>query len=234
MVVFVINLLCLCFGVEIQFGVIGVFDIVYDSIVILGDVMCCLIFEGLWKVFFLGFECDLLFFDGFDVECVGEIEVEVIVCMGFFDDEMEMLEDYCDMLIVWQCCNVFFICVNFDLIVECGEWLIFCVGVMVVFYVEFGGEICIVGKLYCLIYEVVLVEVKMLCGDFDKVCVFVIGDGMLIDVCGVFLVGFDFFYISDGIYVGEYVYVGCIDEVVMYGYFECEQVLLIWWMLRLV
>lgn len=185
--------------------------------VILGDSVCVVMFIGVVgeKVYFIGELYDQLFFvlmqlieNLINIEQVFLVEVDGIVCCGLFDFFVDLVVNCFDFLIV---CEKGFklLCVNFDIIVDCGEEWEWCVGVLVVFYIEMGGESFYFGKLYLFIYDFVCCCMVVFGYDVEIVCFIVIGDGICIDVLGVIGEGIDLLFIMGGLVVEE---IGIIDQ----------------------
>lgn len=209
-VVLLINVLCLWKYVVVQLDWMGVLKDVWDVIVSFGDVVQDVMFFGVvgCKVWVIVMEKDEGFFidilveyqNVFVIQCVLLDQVEGIVCCGLFDDEIEIFEDYCNWLIDVQVCGLKLFCVNFDLIVDLGEKWLYCVGVLVEFYEDLGGILLYFGKLYVLIYDLVC---KWL-GLVVDVCILVIGDGILIDVFGVWMQGIDVLFVLGGLVFDQF------------------------------
>ena len=128
-------------GVIEQMRHLGVPDGTYDRIVTSGDVTRHLVAEGPKKVFLLGPERDLNFFDGLGIEIVAEADADCVVCTGFFDDEKEVPEDYTQMLTTFINRDVPMICANPDLVVERGHRIIPCAGAVAAYYEQLGGQV---------------------------------------------------------------------------------------------
>ncbi|AHK00547.1 MULTISPECIES: TIGR01459 family HAD-type hydrolase [Rhizobium/Agrobacterium group] len=220
-------------GVIAQLRVLGVPDEAYDRIITSGDVTRGLIAEGPRKVFLLGPERDMPLLEGLDVERVGEVEAESVVCTGFFDDETETPEDYTEMLKGFIARKAPMICANPDLVVERGERIIPCAGAMAAYYEQLGGEVRIAGKPHAPIYEACLAAAKEVRGDFPKDRVLAIGDGMPTDVKGAIASGLNLLYISGGIHAAEYTLNGQTDEALLNAYLKGQGAAPGWWMPRL-
>ncbi|TWF57326.1 TIGR01459 family HAD-type hydrolase [Neorhizobium alkalisoli] len=220
-------------GVIEQMKALGVPDGTYDRIVTSGDVTRHLVAEGPKKVFLLGPERDLNFFDGLDIEIVGKDEADCVVCTGFFDDEKEVPEDYTDMLKAWVKRDVPLICANPDLIVERGHKMIPCAGAVAAYYEQLGGKQRVAGKPHRPIYEEALAIAREERGDFDKARVLAIGDGMPTDVRGALSQGLDLLYVSGGIHVAEYTVNGETDEAILKAWLKSENAAPKYWMPRL-
>lgn len=221
-------------GVITQLRMMGVADTAYDRIVTSGDVTRKLISEGPANVFLLGPERDMPLLDGLEVEVVAAETAESIVCTGLFDDEVDVPEDYHDMLLAFQKRGVPLICANPDLIVERGHRMIPCAGAVAAYYQQLGGEIRIAGKPHKPIYQAALAEAREQRGtEIDLSRVMAIGDGMPTDVRGAVDAGLDLLYISGGIHAAEYTVNGKPDEAILNAWLKSEGVDPRFWMPRL-
>ena len=220
-------------GVIEQLGALGVADETYDRVVTSGDVTRDLLADAPNKIFLIGPERDLNFFDGLDVEMVAAADADCVVCTGFFDDEKEVPEDYRDMLTDFAGRDLPFICANPDLVVERGEKIIPCAGAVAAFYEQLGGKTRIAGKPHRPIYEAALAAARDGRGEFARDRVLAIGDGMPTDVRGALSQGLDLLYISSGIHVREYTVNGETDEAILNEWLRQENAAPKFWMPRL-
>jgi HAD superfamily hydrolase (TIGR01450 family) len=220
-------------GVIEQMRHLGVPDGTYDRIVTSGDVTRHLVAEGPKKVFLLGPERDLNFFDGLGIEIVSEADADCVVCTGFFDDEKEVPEDYTQMLTTFIARDVPMICANPDLVVERGHRIIPCAGAVAAYYEQLGGQVRVAGKPHKPIYDEALSLARKERGDVDKARVLAIGDGMPTDVRGALSQGLDLLYISAGIHIAEYSVDGETDEAIMQEWLKSENAAPKFWMPRL-
>ncbi len=220
-------------GVIEQLGALGVADETYDRVVTSGDVTRDLLADAPNKIFLIGPERDLNFFDGLDVEMVAAADADCVVCTGFFDDEKEVPEDYRDMLTDFAGRDLPFICANPDLVVERGEKIIPCAGAVAAFYEQLGGKTRIAGKPHRPIYEAALAAARDVRGEFARDRVLAIGDGMPTDVRGALSQGLDLLYISSGIHVREYTVNGETDEAILNEWLRQENAAPKFWMPRL-
>lgn len=220
-------------GVIEQLGALGVADETYDRVVTSGDVTRDLLADAPKKIFLIGPERDLNFFDGLDVEMVAAADADCVVCTGFFDDEKEVPEDYRDMLTDFAGRDLPFICANPDLVVERGEKIIPCAGAVAAFYEQLGGKTRIAGKPHRPIYEAALAAARDVRGEFARDRVLAIGDGMPTDVRGALSQGLDLLYISSGIHVREYTVNGETDEAILNEWLRQENAAPKFWMPRL-
>ncbi|MBU0585241.1 MAG: TIGR01459 family HAD-type hydrolase [Alphaproteobacteria bacterium] len=194
-----------CDSVIAQIEAIGVPGSAWDSVVTSGDVTRDLIRQAPRKIFHLGPDRDTTLYDGLDVELVEEFEASVVVCTGFFDDDLESPDDYVEMLRRLRARDLSFICANPDIVVERGEKLVWCAGALARDYALIGGRTQIAGKPHAPIYEAALKAVSERLGrGVERGEVLAIGDGMLTDIKGAADNGFDALYISGGIHAADY------------------------------
>ncbi|MEW9834573.1 TIGR01459 family HAD-type hydrolase [Mesorhizobium marinum] len=192
-------------GVEEQFKTIGVPDAAWDRMVTSGDVTRNLVAAGPRRVFHLGPERDIAFYDGLGVELVEEFEAHGVVCTGLVDDEIETPDDYREMLARLRARNLPFVCANPDIIVERGEKVIWCAGALARDYAQLGGRTLIAGKPHAPIYEAAFAAAAEVLGrQIGREDALAIGDGMLTDIKGASDNGIDALYISGGIHWRDY------------------------------
>lgn len=192
-------------GVREQLAALDVPEDCWDRIVTSGDVTRDLISAGARRVFHIGPDRDLSLYDGLDIELVEEFEASGVVCTGLFDDDKETPEDYAEMLQRLRARDLPFICANPDIVVERGDRLIWCAGVLARDYAQLGGRTYIAGKPHRPIYEAALAAAaEMLGREVARGEVLAIGDGMLTDVKGAADNGLDVLYVSGGIHAADY------------------------------
>ncbi|WP_173932509.1 TIGR01459 family HAD-type hydrolase [Chelativorans sp. Marseille-P2723] len=192
-------------AVEEQLQRLGVPQDSYHRVVTSGDVTQELVREGPRRLFHIGPERDLSFFDGLDVELVEEFEADGVVCTGLEDDETETPEDYADLLRRLRARNLPFICANPDIVVERGDKLIFCAGALAREYSLLGGRTLIAGKPHRPIYDAALASAEEVLGrPVAQEKVLAIGDGILTDVKGAAALGIDVLYVTEGVHASEY------------------------------
>lgn len=208
-------------SVAVQLLSLGVPDDAYDRIVTSGDVTRELIAEGPRKIFHIGDENELAIYDGLDVELCEESDAAGVVCTGLYNDEIETPEDYAEMLQRLRSRNLPFICANPDLMVERGNRLIWCAGVLARDFAQLGGRTLIAGKPHLPIYEAAMQAAIELRGKpVDKARILAIGDGVLTDVKGAVQYGVDVLYISGGVHAADYEVGGVIDHDAMLAFLE--------------
>ena len=176
---------------------LGVSDDAYDAIVTSGDVTRSVIAARPGaRVFHLGADRDLSFYEGLDATLVAENEAELVSCTGLFDDEAETPEDYRPMLERFAGRSLPMVCANPDLVVERGHRLVPCAGALAGLYREIGGEAILVGKPHRPIYEAARARLVELGGTRTLA----IGDGLPTDIRGAVENGFDVLFVTAGIH----------------------------------
>lgn len=192
-------------GVEAQFDTLGVPAGAWDRVVTSGDVTRKLVAAGPRRIFHVGSERDLSFYDGLEVELVEEFEANAVVCTGLFDDETENPDDYREMLMRLRARNLPFVCANPDIVVERGEKIIWCAGALARDYALMGGRTEVAGKPHLPIYEAAMRAASEVVGrEVRRDEVLAIGDGMLTDIKGAADYGIDVLYISGGVHAADY------------------------------
>lgn len=192
-------------GVEAQFGTIGVPTSAWDRVVTSGDVTQELVRSGPRRVFHLGPDRDLPFYDGLGVELVEEFEASTVVCTGLLDDEVETPDDYREQLARLRARNLPFVCANPDIVVERGERIVWCAGALARDYALMGGRTHIAGKPHAPIYHAAMKAASEVVGrELGRNEVLAIGDGMLTDIKGAADNGIDVLYVSGGIHAADY------------------------------
>jgi HAD superfamily hydrolase (TIGR01459 family) len=174
---------------------LGVPDDAYDAIVTSGDVTRAVIAERPGaKVFHLGTDRDLSFYEGLDAVLVPEAEADLVSCTGLFDDEAETPDDYRPMLQRFAERRLTMVCANPDLVVERGHRLVPCAGALARLYGEIGGKAILVGKPHRPIYEAARARLAELGGERTLA----IGDGLPTDIRGAVDNGFDALFVTAG------------------------------------
>jgi HAD superfamily hydrolase (TIGR01459 family) len=177
----------------------------YDTIVASGDVARDELrrHPGA-KVFHLGPERDFPNYEGLDLKLAGFDEADIVVCTGFFNDEVETPDDYRDMLARIRERRLPFICANPDIVVERGDRLIWCAGALARAYEEIGGVAIYAGKPHAPIYELALARAAKIHGKpVERKRVLAIGDGVRTDLKGAVEQGFNCIFVADGIHAAE-------------------------------
>ena len=156
------------------------------------------------KVFHLGPERDLPNYEGLDLTLVDFAQAEVVVCTGYFNDDVETPEDYAGMLAEIRERDLPFICANPDIVVERGNRLIWCAGALARDYEKIGGKVVYAGKPYAPIYDLALARAKEIRNaEVARPRVLAIGDGVRTDLKGAVEQGFDCVFVAAGIHAAE-------------------------------
>jgi len=152
----------------------------YDAILTSGDLTHDLIAARPGaRIRHLGPERDLGIFQGLDLSLVPETEADLVVCTGLFDDRSETPDDYRPELERLAARGLTMICANPDLVVESGNRLIPCAGLLAAAYAEIGGPVVYAGKPHRPVYEAALAKGAALTGAaVDPARVLAIGDAI--------------------------------------------------------
>jgi HAD superfamily hydrolase (TIGR01459 family) len=181
----------------------------YDAILTSGDLTHELIAARPGaRIRHLGPERDLGIFQGLDLSLVPEPEADLIVCTGLFDDRSETADDYRPELERLAARGLTMICANPDLVVESGNRLIPCAGLIAAAYAELGGAVVYAGKPHRPVYEAALAKGRDLGGDLagrplDPARVLAIGDAIRTDIAGASGFGIASLLVARGIHAEE-------------------------------
>lgn len=178
----------------------------YDGILTSGDLTRDLIAARPGaRVRHLGPERDLGVFAGLNLTLVPEEEADLVVCTGLFDDRAESPDDYRDELSRLARRGLTMICANPDLVVESGNRLIPCAGLLAAAYADLGGEVIYAGKPHRPVYEAALSAAAALDGGApdDKGRVLAIGDAIRTDITGAGGFGIASLLVARGIHAEE-------------------------------
>jgi HAD superfamily hydrolase (TIGR01459 family) len=186
--------------VEGQLASLGVPRTAYDRLVTSGDVTRATLAERPGaRVFHLGPERDMPFYEGLDIAFVEAPEAELVSCTGLFDDTCEAVEDYRPMLESLAARGLPMVCANPDIVVERGGELVYCAGALAELYQELGGEAILAGKPFKPIYDAALRAFD----GVDRSRVLAVGDALATDVRGAENAGLDAIFVTGGIHAGE-------------------------------
>jgi HAD superfamily hydrolase (TIGR01459 family) len=177
----------------------------YDAILTSGDLTRELIAgrPGA-RIRHLGPERDLGIFQNLDLSLVPEEEADLVVCTGLFDDRSETADDYRDELMRLAARGLTMICANPDLVVESGNRLIPCAGLLAAAYAELGGGVIYAGKPHRPVYEAALAKGAELTGaPVDPGRVMAIGDAIRTDIAGARGFGIASLLVARGIHAEE-------------------------------
>ena len=177
----------------------------YDSILTSGDLTRDLIAARPGaRIRHLGPERDLGVFRGLDLTIVPEAEADLIVCTGLFDDRAETADDYRDELARLAAKRLTMICANPDLVVESGDRLIPCAGLIAAAYAEIGGAVIYAGKPHRPVYESAMARGGLLNdAPADITRVLAIGDAIRTDIAGARAFGIASLLVARGIHAEE-------------------------------
>lgn len=178
----------------------------YDAILTSGDLTRELIAARPGaRIRHLGPERDLGVFKDLDLTLVPEEEADLVVCTGLFDDRAETPDDYRDELTRLAQRGLTMICANPDLVVESGNRLIPCAGLLAAAYADLGGEVVYAGKPHRPVYEAALSVAAALDdgGPDDKGRVIAIGDAIRTDIAGASGFGIASLLVARGIHAEE-------------------------------
>ncbi len=178
----------------------------YDAILTSGDLTRGLIAARPGaKIRHLGPERDLGVFQGLDQTLVPEDEADLVVCTGLFDDRAETPDDYREELTRLAGRGLPMICANPDLVVESGNRLIPCAGLLAAAYAELGGEVIYAGKPHRPVYEAAIEVAAALDGggSDDPSRVIAVGDAIRTDITGASHFGIASLLVARGIHAEE-------------------------------
>jgi HAD superfamily hydrolase (TIGR01459 family) len=178
----------------------------YDAILTSGDLTRGLIAERPGaRIRHLGPERDLGVFQGLDMTLVPEEEADLVVCTGLFDDRAETPDDYREELTRLARRGLTMICANPDLVVESGNRLIPCAGLLAAAYEELGGPVIYAGKPHRPVYEAALARAAALDDGApdDKARVIAVGDAIRTDITGASGFGIASLLVARGIHAEE-------------------------------
>ena len=177
----------------------------YDAILTSGDLTRELIAARPGaRIRHLGPERDLGIFQGLDLGLVPETQADLVVCTGLFDDRSETADDYRAELERLAARGITMICANPDLVVESGNRLIPCAGLIAAAYAELGGAVIYAGKPHRPVYEAALAKAAALAGaPVDPGRVMAIGDAIRTDIAGASGFGIASLLVARGIHAEE-------------------------------
>lgn len=193
--------------VQAQLARLGIPDDAYDAIATSGDSARAAMFRGVvgQKVYFIGEENDLSFFDPIeiisdpkDITRVPLEDAEGIVCCGPNDPSADPSVHRSEFLWAKQK-GLKLLCANPDIVVDRGETREWCAGALAALYTEMGGESLYFGKPYPPIYDLARRRLAALGRRVDDANILAIGDGIGTDVQGGLGEGLDTLFISGGL-----------------------------------
>jgi HAD superfamily hydrolase (TIGR01459 family) len=174
----------------------------YSSIVTSGDVTRRFVEAyAAEPMFHLGPDRDKCLFEGLKLQFVSARSAKVAVCTGFFDEDQETVEDYEPMLTSLAARKVPMICANPDLIVERGERIIPCAGLLAKRYTELGQTVIQAGKPHSPIYEAAAAKLS---APLAQSAILAIGDGAGTDIQGAAAQGIDAIYVASRVNMRDF------------------------------
>ncbi len=173
----------------------------YDKIITSGDLTKKSLNNNMFgrNCYHIGPERDLNIFDGVDVSRVEFEKSDFIFVTGLFDDENEDENDYIDILLSAKKRNMKLVCANPDLLVQRGNKLIPCAGLISKKYDEIGGDSINIGKPYSPIFEEAISSINELTNQEDNQ-IMVIGDSLDTDIKGANLIELDSLLVLGGLF----------------------------------
>lgn len=197
-------------AVEAQLSQIGVDPAAWDSIATSGDSARAAMFRGAVgeKVYFLGWDQDLSFFDPMrlienpvPITRVPLDQAEGIVCCGPADPHADPSAHRGELLYAKQK-GLKLLCANPDIVVDRGGVREWCAGALAQIYTEMGGESLYFGKPHPPIYDLARRRLAQIADVADD-RILCIGDGPHTDILGAVGEGLDSLFITGGIAAAE-------------------------------
>ncbi|WP_316015200.1 TIGR01459 family HAD-type hydrolase [Roseobacter sp. HKCCA0434] len=189
-----------------QLDGMGVPRDLYHAVASSGDAARDALASGMFgeKVYHIGPERDLGFFDGMPVERVPLTEAEGIVCTGLNDDSTETPDDYRDVILYGQTHGLKMLNANPDIFVDRGDQRIYCAGAIAQAYEAAGGEAMAFGKPHAPIYVLARRKLAEARGeDVSDGRILCVGDGIATDIAGGVGEGFDTLFVTGGLAAEE-------------------------------
>jgi HAD superfamily hydrolase (TIGR01459 family) len=175
----------------------------YDDIVTSGDLTRKLIADRKGEpLFHLGPARDHVIYDKLGVTLIGPEKAKLVVCSGYFNDDVEGPDDYADMLAVFRANDAVMICANPDLVVERGDRIVYCAGAMGAAYEAIGGRVIYAGKPHLPAYTMAMDLIAKAKGrTVPKDRILAIGDGVKTDIKGAADAGLRAVFVASAIHV---------------------------------
>ena len=180
---------------------LGFKDECYDGIITSGDLTKKSLNEKIFgeNCYHIGPERDLNIFEGTNVNRVDFNNSDFIFVTGLFNDEIEDENDYLDLLNSAREREMTLVCANPDLLVQRGNKLIPCAGLISKTYEEIGGKVVNIGKPFSPIFKEAIEMVKKN-SRFDEHKILVVGDGLETDIKGANSIGLDSILVLGGLF----------------------------------
>jgi HAD superfamily hydrolase (TIGR01459 family) len=189
-----------------QLTALGAPEGISDLVVSSGDAARESVKAGEWgsRVYFIGAERDLAFFEGLSVTLTSMEDAECIICTGLRDDLTEVPEDYADELRTAQLLGLPMLNANPDIVVDKGDKRLWCSGALARDYQAIGGTARTYGKPNPPIYDYGRKRLAEVTGrDIDESRILCIGDGVLTDLTGAVAEGLDCLFVTGGLAAEE-------------------------------
>ncbi len=220
-------------SVEVQLKQMNVPEDCWDTIATSGDSARAALFRGVVgeKVWFMGPEWDLTFFDPISIvknpvkiQQVPLDQADGIVCIGPFDPFADPDVNRADFLYAKQK-GLKLMCANPDIVVDRGGVREWCAGALARLYTEMGGESLYFGKPTPQIYDLARTRLAALGVSIPDDRILCIGDGIKTDILGAIGEDMDTLFISGGLAATETKTSGTPpqpDETALKAYFKTE------------
>jgi HAD superfamily hydrolase (TIGR01459 family) len=179
----------------------------WDTIATSGDSARVAMFQGAigTKVWFMGQDYDLTFFDAPDVvdnpvaiQRVDLENAEGIACLGPFDAHADPSVNRPQFLFAKQK-RLKLLCANPDIVVDRGEQREWCAGALAQLYTEMGGESLYFGKPHPPVYDLARRRLHQLGTNIPDSRILAVGDGIITDIKGALGEDIDSLYITGGL-----------------------------------
>jgi HAD superfamily hydrolase (TIGR01459 family) len=125
-------------------------------------------------------------------------QADFILCSGLYDDETDTPADYHEMLSQAVSRGMALVCANPDRVVNRGDRLVPCAGLVAEYYEQLGGKALYHGKPWPSVYERSLDRLGA-----DRHGTLMIGDGIPTDIEGARRFGIDSVWIAGGIHAAD-------------------------------
>ncbi len=197
--------------VERQLDMMGVPRDAWDAIATSGDSARLAMFQGVvgTKVYFIGEERDLTFFDPMEIagdappiERVPLSEAEGIVCTGPRDSHEDPSVYRPEFLVAKQR-RLKLLCANPDIVVDRGETREWCAGALAALYTEMGGESLYFGKPHPPVYDLARRRLSKAGPPVPESRLLAVGDGIQTDIKGALGEDIDSLFVTGGLAARE-------------------------------
>lgn len=197
--------------VERQLDMLGVPRDAWDAIATSGDSARLAMFQGVvgTKVYFIGEERDLTFFDPMEIagdapriERVPLSEAEGIVCTGPRDSHADPSVHRPEFLVAKQR-GLKLLCANPDIVVDRGDTREWCAGALAALYTAMGGESLYFGKPHPPVYDLARRRLAKVGPPVPESRLLAVGDGIQTDIKGALGEDIDSLFVTGGLAARE-------------------------------